>query len=769
MDKPTDPRRRAAGFAGRLLLLAAFVGLTFPYLLVPPTGGIDGSWLIGLNTAFQHHRIWGREIAFTYGPLGFVMYPLDLGSNFLHAVAFRVGLNLLWWISIGVLLFRMRSRTSMLLFTAGALCSGAQFQPTGDCSFGLTGVIVLTTIGYLVLAYLDRRPVWAMPAMLVSAVALLAKFNLGIACIVSIGVWAILELMRDRRRSRLWWLCLLAFTYLVALLTLFRIYGGPIDALVDFVRFSLAIGSGFSSQMSGLRPAPGASETVIIAGMILALVVTGAGVLLRRPFAPIALVVLFPFFALFKGAIVRADFGHFEMSCPPMVGVAAFLLAGCNGRRQARVIQAFVMILLGGCLWLIPPTPASVLMKGIHSGEQLWRQAEFRRALSGVTMKPKYTLPPMMLEMIGRATVDVYPHMSCYAFYNDLNWRPRLVFQSYAAYNPNLDRKCADLYAGPNAPQFIIYKHESIDTEHPCIVDPLTWLELARWYDLAARSGDVLLLRHRQTPRWEEARRLGHRWLAFGERWEVPHGVRGPVILRAQPELNTLGKLSDLVYKVYAPRLRVEYEDGTTAKHLLVWRNIRSGFLVSDLPNDVSRVPLFLDQGKADRVRAVTFLDDHGFFRKAFRVSWSEVPFEATASRSVPQPVVPVSLHQMTWDRQTGRSTGDDGFAVFAMEKPAFVKSITVRYSLEHPAPQVPMTVFWLSKERNGVATPERSSTTRVPTGKDRTVTLSIFDRMDGYRLDLKTSSFTWKFSEIALQVPVDATGITSSADRTRR
>ncbi len=169
-------------------------------------------------------------------------------------------------------------------------------------------MIVLTATGYLVLAYLDRRPIWAMPAVLVSAAALLAKFNLGIACTVAVGVWAALELIRDRRRSRLGWLCLLAFVYLAALLVFFRIYGGPIDAMGDFLRYSLALGSGFSSQMTGPGPgcyAPGSSEAVIVVGMALALVVTAAGVLLRKPFAPLALIVLFPLFVLFKGAIVR--------------------------------------------------------------------------------------------------------------------------------------------------------------------------------------------------------------------------------------------------------------------------------------------------------------------------------------------------------------------------------------------------------------------------------------------------------------------------------
>ena len=438
----------------------------------------------------------------------------------------------------------------------------------------------------------------------------------------------------------------------MALLTLFRIYGGPLGALVEFLRCSLALGSGYSSQMSGIGPAP--QEVVIIVGMMLAVLVTGVGVLRRKSYAPLALIVLFPLFVMFKGAIVRPDIGHFSMSVPPMVGLVAFLLAGCDGRRQTLAIRALVAIFLGGCMWLAPLNLSGAPTKGIRNTMALWQQASIRSSIRRRTMKRDYILPPQMISTIGSATVDIYPHTTCYAVYNDLNWKPRPVFQSYATYDPILDRKCASFYAGANAPEFVLYKHESIDTEHPCIVDPRTWLELARWYDLADRCGDILLLKRRRSPRWQASRGVVARSLAFGERWEVPQCGDGPVILRARPKLSPAGKLTNLIYKVYAPRLRVEYEDGTTAEHLLVWRNLPSGFLVSDLPRDVTRVGQFLDQGAADRVRAITFLDDHGAFEKTIQVAWSRVPLFPSASEEVPQSTVPIALNQMTWEGGTG-------------------------------------------------------------------------------------------------------------------
>ena len=218
----SDPSRRkdskntdsavVFGIVWRLLILIAFVMVTFPPCFGVMGTGLDASWVIGLNEASSRHMVYGRDIVFTYGPLGFMLIPLDLGSNLVHAILFRLGLHILWWTSVGMLLFRTRGFVATLLFAAASLLSGIQSAPL-DVNFQLAGVMILTTIGYLVLGHLDRRPLWAVPAMIVSAGALLAKFNIGVACAGSIVVWAVIELLRDRSLRMLGRLGLLALTY----------------------------------------------------------------------------------------------------------------------------------------------------------------------------------------------------------------------------------------------------------------------------------------------------------------------------------------------------------------------------------------------------------------------------------------------------------------------------------------------------------------------------------------------------------------------------
>lgn len=96
--------------AWRTLLLAALVLVTFPPCFVAmDTGGLDSSWAIGINELVNRHMTFGRDVIFTYGPLGFVITPRNLGSNMAHAVVFRLALHLLWWTAAGFLLFRIRA------------------------------------------------------------------------------------------------------------------------------------------------------------------------------------------------------------------------------------------------------------------------------------------------------------------------------------------------------------------------------------------------------------------------------------------------------------------------------------------------------------------------------------------------------------------------------------------------------------------------------------------------------------------------------------
>ena len=417
----------------------------------------------------------------------------------------------------------------------------------------------------------------------------------------------------------------------------FGIYGGPITALGDFLKYSSELASGYSSQMSY----PGSAVHLIVAVgiLVLALLAAAAGILRRASFTPVLLTILFPLFVLYKSAIVRLDYGHFLASCPVPIGLFALLLPGQLGRWHAWMTQTIVAIGLLALSWFTPSSVQALFTRGAVNWVNVCKYNETIANISASDARTRdhIQLPASFLAKIGSAPADVYPWDIAYAWANNLNWKPRFVFQSYSAFTPILDFKSAQNYQQENAPNYIIYFYQAIDNAHPCIVDPQTLMEIYRWYDVVDAANGMLLLKRGANPRWDwdKMEELGSEDSCVRQRWEVPDARSGPIILKATLKLSLLGRVMCMLYKVYPPTICIQYRDGSVGKHRLMYQNVESGFLVSSLPRDLNGVRQFLENGQADPVRAIAFRGGGWWFANECQLSWSRVSMRPGAEIAI--------------------------------------------------------------------------------------------------------------------------------------
>src|SRR6266850_7728285 len=61
----------------------------FPGNYVPLDVGLDPSWRYAVNYLPHSAHVFGRDVAFTYGPLGYFLVPLNIGSNLVQASLFH--------------------------------------------------------------------------------------------------------------------------------------------------------------------------------------------------------------------------------------------------------------------------------------------------------------------------------------------------------------------------------------------------------------------------------------------------------------------------------------------------------------------------------------------------------------------------------------------------------------------------------------------------------------------------------------------------------
>src|SRR2546422_122138 len=72
----------------KLATLVYILVVTFPgsYRSIGP--GLDNGWRYGINfaSAAHTHFKYGRDVNFTYGPLGYLLDPLNIGTNLVQAL-----------------------------------------------------------------------------------------------------------------------------------------------------------------------------------------------------------------------------------------------------------------------------------------------------------------------------------------------------------------------------------------------------------------------------------------------------------------------------------------------------------------------------------------------------------------------------------------------------------------------------------------------------------------------------------------------------------
>jgi hypothetical protein len=106
---------------------------------------------------------------------------------------------------------------------------------------------------------------------------------------------------------------------------------------------------------------------------------------------------------------------------------------------------------------------------------------------------------PKCREIIGRESVDLFGECQAFVLFNDLNYRPRPVFQSYSACNARLMRLNEQFYRSPAAPQFVLFEFSAPDRKFPPLEDAWLLRDLLINYAPVAVEGRFLLLKIRAT------------------------------------------------------------------------------------------------------------------------------------------------------------------------------------------------------------------------------------------------------------------------------
>lgn len=179
------------------LVLFAFSFLlpTSVYTLVG--AGLNPSWQIALNLAFEKQLIFGRDFLFTYGPLGFLSARLPFVAT--KSWVFYNDLFLLP--SVGFCMYQLARRIetvaeAMVLVIACIVTGGVIVYM--DLSIVLLFLVLLFTM-----LYLDQKNifylVWAAP---LGVLCFFVKLNMGLVAVCAVFFFSIVDAVRFKSFKR---------------------------------------------------------------------------------------------------------------------------------------------------------------------------------------------------------------------------------------------------------------------------------------------------------------------------------------------------------------------------------------------------------------------------------------------------------------------------------------------------------------------------------------------------------------------------------------
>ncbi|HXG09545.1 MAG TPA: hypothetical protein VNK04_07130 [Gemmataceae bacterium] len=592
---PVSPSRPPLGRReGLVLLLAGLLVwasfLQFPDGIATVTGPLGWQQAHGyfLRQGFQA----GEDFIFTFGPLGYFFgTPYDA--------------ELFWWkyawellvkLAFAVVLLRVAVHLPGCVARLSFCALAAYLLPL---STDALYTFVLLAMGVLLL--LESH--WAWPALLaltlLAALLALVKFTFTVNILLILAIASAYWLVNRRPLAAV----ALPLLFIAQYLALWVALGQSLAGLPRYLRASWEVAAGYGEGMA-VEGFPDQVYSALILLFLLAVLAVLVPLPRDRRCTRLAVLALFGVCLLLQWKHSFTSHGRASLRFFSFTALVPFLyLALCPpGRRwglpRLVPLAACVALAAGAFVkgWVDYGTTArefarlgsTRIVDNAVAAAAPCRKARELEALRG-RLRERWQLPRVKAE-VGPAPIDVmFYHGQGVALLNELNWRPRPVYQSYSAYTPFLLAENARFFQSDKAPPYVLFRLRTIFNRFPALDDSPALSELFRHYRPVLTEKSFILFkrvarRDAAVPPRDEA--VVTRVVRFGEEVEVDSlpGRYQTVMLDFKPA--PLGKLRAAAYRPPAVSIEVTTTSGQVATYRMIPAMARVGFLLNPLLQD---------------------------------------------------------------------------------------------------------------------------------------------------------------------------------------
>ena len=582
------------------LWLLGILSLVYCLLIILPWNpkgygfDLDQSWGSALHIAIAKGMQFGRDLIYTYGPYGFTQVDLYFPDTYFSSFCWRLFLALAVWLG----LFRIirhclarRDRSVLFIIPIFGFFPN-QFTLIGYFPFT---VIILPLILYF---YVSSS---LTPALVVTiftmALMSLVKHTYLIPSLIFVILITIDELYRQKRLPKILPL------YLIAIVFLWLVAGQNLANFPSYIVNGFEIVKGYSLSMAIFGPWGQILFYFISTGLFWLLVAATEWkyrqILGLLPSLGLAAIL----FIIFKGAFVLHVDVHALMapfSTTPIVLMFVAMLwpqIRNYGWQLGKRIKVTATLWCGVALLLLFLMGSTILHHYLDYGYGTYslkvfqlaavRFSEAKALIRGkANLQQKFDLATANIKARNplttiSGTVDLYPNELAVIFAHGLDYQPRPIIQSFAAYTDKISELNADHLKNNNAAETILFDIKPFAGCFPSIEDGLSWPELLTRYDIKDIEGRYLVLKRNLQPRPYSLKPLVKATVPLGEWFDLPEDRSFTLWAKIDLNPNILGKLTSSALKLPPTYMEIETFDAQEYKYRLITDIMSQGFLLS--------------------------------------------------------------------------------------------------------------------------------------------------------------------------------------------
>jgi hypothetical protein len=577
--------------------------------------GLDASGRYALNYLSHSSVEYGRDVVFMYGPLAYLLNPVNIQSNIAQALILRLFIHALL---IGVLLYyllRRKSALPVILFVAAywVACSvGIGFiEDQYEYSFLVIMPLLLCVSdrehskGFIVIDILIG---------FLAASLLFMKFTLGVPALAMVTVSLIVRLAKNRQTARQAVL-VIAGAYVLMTVVIGLVFFKSLSGLVEWFRGSADIAEGFSVAMSvGSWP----TEFVIHALIALAIFLPLSLFLYisKSRTLHIALALSVSTFFTFKHGFVRQD-EHTLFFYPFLLAALSVIILNSEFWKELALggICFLIVLVLG-----LPVANQFKFLARTRVEERLWAtegRDNIRRLLNLDSVRHEVDrqsqanlqadrLPVEWVNLIkaGHESVGTLPWESVYCAANDLTWDPFPTVQMCVAYKASLDRMAAKHYQEGHGPGYLLVDFVDIDGRNLLLDTPATWRAILQNYRVIEKQtaqGVHLFQKTSAAAPEPNLAVIGQEQFRIGE-WITLPPAEGLLYSFIDMRLRIPGFLSRISFRIPPVTIDIWYASGKIKTYRLIPDTAQNGPLINYTPNDMKEFDDLLAHVANDRV-----------------------------------------------------------------------------------------------------------------------------------------------------------------------